>query len=262
MKNADNIVTVDKTKHASLRVQSNPDKAHAKEMNLAAVNIAELGQSACNFAVIFIQPPNEKMRPVVMFGLRPGENVYYNHEGWDCTYLPMMIHRHPFVIGWDDREPEGNTLTTCINMQSPLVGESEGIALFKEDGEGTDFLMSRHMLLRDIFEGEKLTEEFTAKLQELDLIKAFEIIVQPEVGEARKITGMYTIDPQKLLNLDAEVLQQLNKKEFLAASYVMMSSLFHIHNLMKLHNRKGFEKIRDYTIDTNPQPQEAPAANT
>jgi hypothetical protein len=263
MKNQANIETVDKSRHAKLRVKDNPDFSHAREFNLASIMLGELSACTSNFPVLFVQHPDtQTVRPVAMFGLRPGENVYYGKDGWDSTYAPLMVQRHPFTIGFDDRKENNSTeLTTCLITDSPFLSEEDGVALFTESGENTDYLASRHRMLQEIFEGEKLTEQFTSKLIEMDLLSPFEMLIKPETGEVRKITGMLALDERKLRALSPEKLQQLHKLDFLPACYIILASLFQIHNLMNLRNRKeGFERVIDYRIELYPESTPAPAA--
>ncbi|MDY6984429.1 MAG: SapC family protein [Pseudomonadota bacterium] len=257
MKNPAHVVTVTKEKHAKTRIKQNVDFAHAKELNLAAVMITELSAATANFPVIFIQHPETKVvRPVAMFGLKPGENYFYGKDGWDATYVPLLIQRHPFLIGADDANPDSTSLTMCIDSTSPyLTEDADGIALFDANGNGTDFLGNRNELLREIFEGERITEQFTRKVQELGLLKPFEILVQEGDGSARKITGLMTFDEVKLRQLPDDKVLELNKLDFLAACYVIYGSLFQIHRMMQLRNRKLPSPL-NYRIELNPQAQQ------
>jgi hypothetical protein len=256
MKNPEHIEALDIAKHAKLRVKPNPDFVHARELNLAAITLAELSATACNFPIVFI-PTTESglQRPVALFGLRPGENVYYDQAGWDSTYHPLVIQRHPFTIGWDDRSDDAKTLAPCINRNSAFVGEEEGIALFKEDGSETDFLRSRFQMLQEIFEGEKFTENFMRKLTALELLMPLDIILQPEGDEPRKVTGMSTIDERKLKALTPEQLTELHKDDFLPACYVILGSMFQLHKLIKLRHDKGVERLAGYRIELQGQVQ-------
>lgn len=255
MKNYDHMETVDKNRHAKLRVKQNPDFGHAKTFNIAAVSMSELTACAANYPIVFVQnPDNQQYRPVAMLGLRPGENSYYNENGWDTTYVPMMIQRHPFLIGFDDREEDSNTLTTCLDRNSTLFSEDEGIAMFSEAGEETDYLRSRMNLLSAIFEGEKITEKFTQKVAELDLLMPLELLLQPQDGEPRKVAGMFTIDERKMRALTAEQITELHKLDFLPACYIIMASLFQLHELMRLRNLKSGE-LCNYRIELLPQGQ-------
>lgn len=264
MKNSPNVVTVDKKRHARTRVLRNPDLAHARELNVVAVTLREFGPCANNFPVVFIKnPENGRMRPVAVFGFRPGENLFYDPKEWHCTYAPQMLLRHPFVIGFDDRDPDSNSVTTCLETDSPWISknETEGDALYDESGAETDFLKYHMQLLADIFNGEKFTEQFMQKLNEMSLICPFEIILQSQSGDARKLTGLYTVDEKKLRRLDKEQLLALTENDYLANIYFMLNSLHQFNRLIKLRNKLGEEFITGYRIELKDAQDNPPAAN-
>lgn len=249
-KNPPNIESVDKERHGKLRVKPNPDFAHAKELNLAAISLGELSATVANFPVVFITAPDSnRLRPMALFGLRPGENVYYGAESWATTYHPLVVQRHPFVIGWDEKADDDKTLTACLLRNSPFLSEEEGIALFTPEGEQTDFLRSHYQLLLEILEGEKFTERFMQKVQAMGLLVPFEVLIQSENGEGRKLTGMHTIDERKMKQLTPEQVQELHASDFLAPCYLILSSLFQLHKLMRLRHDKGVERIAGYRIE-------------
>jgi hypothetical protein len=256
MKNPAHVVTINKDKHGKLRAKQNADFAHAKELNLAGVMLTEINAVASNFPVVFVQHPDRNVvRPVAMFGLRPGENYYYGQDGWDATYVPLLIQRHPFLIGADDANPDSKNLTMCIDSTSPYLTEGEGIALFDEQGNGTEFLATRNQMLMEIFEGERVTNQFVAKITELGLLKPFEILLQGQDGMTRRVTSLMTLDVVKLRQMSDAVLTELHKLDFLAALYVIYGSLFQIHRMMSLRNRKLVEQL-SYRIELDPQPEQ------
>ena len=261
MKNAPNIETIDKSRHARLKVLPNPDYAHAKDANLVPVTIAELGVSCGNYPVVFIQNPDRTMRPMALLGLHPGENVYYGKDKWESTYVPRMVHCHPFVIAFDDRLGDDSmVVTACLDKNSAfLATEGEGTALFTETGEDTQFLTVANQMLLEIYESEKATGEFMRQLDALGLISPIELAVKPQDAEARRLTGMFAIDENKLRALDTEQLKILQTQGYLPACYMLLSSMFQIPRLLRLRNQKGGEQIVDYRTEL--APQQAQAAN-
>lgn len=254
MKNFDNVVTVDKVKHANTRVKPNPDLGHAKELNVVAISLREIGACANNFPVVFIKNPETgKMRLVALFGFQQGENLFYHPKEWLCTYAPQILLRHPFIIGFDDRDPNGTSVTACLETDSPYLSDSEGMRLFDEEGKGTDFLNYHNRLLNDIFYGEKATDEFAGKLVDMGLIAPFDITLQTQTGEARRMTGLLTIDEKKLRALDKAQLIELTDKDYLANIYFMLNALQQFNQLVKIRNHKGVEVITGYQIEVKPQ---------
>lgn len=260
MKNHDNVETVDASRHAKLRVKPNQDVGHAKETHLVGVMLNELSPCTSNYPLVFIHNKESgRTRLVAMLGMRAGENVYYNADGWEGTYVPLLLQQHPFQLGFDDRvEDNERVLATCIDRSSPLVSEEDGIAMFKEDGEETDFMKSRNQILSNIFEGEKLTEQFTRKLLELDLLESFDVVLQQPNGDLRKVTGLQTVSERKLRELDSGKLAELQALDFLPACYLILGSMFQLHRVVRLRNKKSNDPIAGLRVEL--QPQDATAA--
>ncbi|HHX83449.1 MAG TPA: SapC family protein [Pseudomonadaceae bacterium] len=255
MKNHENVETVNASRHAKLRVKPNPNMEHAKDLHLAAAMLNELSPCSSNFPLVFIQnQENQRMRLVAMMGIRVGENVFYDAEGWAGTYIPLVIQQHPFVLGFDDRIQENEkVLASCLDRSSSYISEDDGIALFTETGEETDFLKSRNQMLSTIFEGEKLTEQFTRKMVELDLLVPLEVVLQQPNGDMRRVTGLQTVSERKLRDLAPAQLEELHKLDYLPACYLILGSLFQLHRIVRLRNQKGDDPIVAIRVELEPQ---------
>jgi hypothetical protein len=239
-KNADHVQTLDYSRHGKLRVKSNPGYVHAKGRNLVGVNLSELGACAGNFPLVFIQNPQDQQFILgAMMGLRAGENVYQGDEFWSSTYVPQAVQRHPFVVGFDDRKEDQEELATCLEMDSAFLNEKEGLALYNGENVESDFLRSRQQLLRLLFDGERLTARFIARLRELDLLVPLSIDLLERKGDIRQLTGLHSIDEGKLNQLSAEDLKSLQNDNFLAPCYLILGSLYQLNQLIRLRNRKG-----------------------
>ncbi len=262
MKNAPNIETIDKDRHAKLRVMPNPDFVHAKDTNLIAITLGELSACTNNYPVVFILTPNNTFHPVALMGLRPGENVYYGAEAWASTYVPRMIQCPPFVIALDDRKTEEEVvLTACIDRSSAFVSETEGVALFTPAGEQTDYLNLVSRMLGEVFESQKVTTQFTAKMEELGLLAPFELLLQPMNAEPRKVSGMFSLNERKLRELTNEQVLELHKLDFLPVCYLILSSLFQFPRLIHLRNKQLEEQIVDYRTEIVEPAKAQEAAN-
>ena len=249
-RNPANIQTVDVKLHAKLKVLPNLGFVHAKTHNLVSISLAELGVSISNFPHVFIQSPNDKRFILAaMLGLRTGENVYFGEEFWESTHVPLAVQRHPFVIGYDDRLTDREEITTCVETDSPFVSQTEGLALYAEDGTETEFLRNRQQLLYTIFESEKLTNRFIQKLQELDLLTSLEIALEQPNGNVVKINNLFTLDEVKLKNLSAEQLKALQTEDYLPPCYLILASLYQLNQLIRRHNRQGRDQIVHFRLE-------------
>lgn len=263
-KNPANVQTVDFARHGKLKVKPNPAFAHAKDRHIVAVNVSELGIASSNFPIVFVHNPrDQRYMLTAMLGLKGGENVYYGDEFWESCYVPLAIQRHPFVVGYDDRANDDTQLAACIEMDSPCVSESEGIALYKDDGTPSDMLRSVQQLLHSMFEAGKFSDQFIQKLEELQLITPFELVLQAQNGELSRITGMATIDEKKLKALSAEQLKELQDRDYLAPCHLLLVSLYQLNQLIRRRNRLGIPpQLTNFRIEfPGDKPATAAAAN-
>lgn len=248
--NPANIQTVDFGRHGRLKVKPHPGFGHARDRNLVAVNVAELGMASTSFPIVLAQNPGANRYVLMaMLGLKNGENVYFGEQFWESVYVPMAVQRHPFIVGLDDRREDDTQLTTCIETDSSCLSESEGHALFNSDGSESDMLRSAGQMLRNMFEAGRFTEEFIEKLQELDLITPFTIDLQTPRGEINRITGLFTLDEKRLKALSGEQLKDLQTRDFLAPCHLILVSLYQLNQLIRLRNRKGGDQITNFRLD-------------
>lgn len=260
-KNPANVQTLDFSRHGKLKVKTHPGYIHAKTRHLAAVNVSELGIASSTFPIVFVQNPrDQRYMLMAMLGLKAGENIYQGDEYWESTYVPMVIQRHPFMVGYDDREQDSAQLAACIEMDSACVGETDGIALYNADGTPSELLSNVQHMLGLMFEAGKFTGQFIEKLQELGLITSFDLILLGQGGEQSRVTGLYTIDETKLKALSGEQLKDLQTRDFLAPCHLMLVSLYQLNQLIRQRNRKGVrDQITNYRIEF--ASEKAPAAN-
>lgn len=249
-KNPANVQTLDYQRHGKLRVKQDPGYAHAKDSNIVAIVLAELGDCASNFPLAFLRNPDDQRHTLVaLLGLGRGDNVYYGEQFWSSTHVPLSIQRYPFLIGFDDKATEDNApLVPCLISDSPLVSEKEGLALYNGEGKDSEYLQGRLRLLRTLWDGEQQTRQFIQRLVELDLFVPLDIELLQQKGEARKVGGLFTIDETKLKALDATQLKSLQDSNFLAPCYLILTSLYQLKHMIRQRNRKGREQIVNFRV--------------
>jgi hypothetical protein len=259
-KNPPNIRTADFARHGKLKLKPHPGFPHARDRNLAAVNVSELGTSCGNFPLVIARyPENQRMVLMAMLGLKAGENVYFGEEFWESTYVPLAIQRHPFIVGIDERVTGTIQLATCLEVDSKCLGETDGLPLFNADGTQSDVLRNADQMLHSMFDAGAVTEKFIAKLQELNLITPLVIVLQSQQGELNRITGLSTVDENRLKALSGDQLKELQNLDFLAPCYLMLVSLYQLRQLIRLRNRRGGEQITNFKLEFPSEPQ--PSAN-
>ncbi|MEQ5808788.1 SapC family protein [Alteromonas sp. NFXS44] len=227
-----NYTPLNKEKHKDVKIAVNNAFAFAKNTHLSAASIREYAQLASTMPIVFIQDPNsDRYHTVAMLGMEQNQNLFLATDKWKGPHVPMNILRYPF-----DVRPEGEKLGVYIDEESELVGKEEGQPLFKEDGSPSEFLDNRQKFLGDLANSEMLTQRFIQKVVELELLDAIQIRLTYKDGQQRNVTGMYSINEKRLMELPEEKALELHKQGFLGALYAVMMSLGQLNRLVELSN--------------------------
>ena len=235
-----NIVPVRKDQHQNLKVAAQRDLSHIANQHIVPVNAQEYAQASSSFPVILVKDPgSERYRSVVMLGLEAGENLYYSEDRWQAIYVPQSISMVPFGIGLDpDKE---NTLTTCIDLDSPFVGEDKEQAIFDAEGNDTDFYKGIQESLGRLYDNEVMTDKFVKELAENDLLLELELNISFNSGENKKLVGLFGIDEKKLQSLSDEKILDFHKRGLFVPIHSMLGSIGQINRLAQLRNLSASE---------------------
>ena len=230
-----NIVAVKKDKHQNIKVDSKRDLTQFAGQHIAPVNVREFGQAATSYPLVFIHDAQtDQYRSVAMLGLETNENLYLDDKKWQAIYVPQAFSTIPFSLGLDpDKE---QTLTSCIDLDSPFVGEDKDIALFDEKGEETEFFKGMHDQLGRLYESEVATQNFTKMLVENDLLQELELRIDYNDGKNKRLVGLFGINDQKLAELSDEKVLEMHKSGAFMAIYSMLASAGQINRLAQLRN--------------------------
>jgi hypothetical protein len=179
-----------------------------------------------------------KFYPIALFGFEAGENLFLNDNGWQVNYVPLMIRRHPFLIGYQNapEEVDAKRSVVSIDMESPRVSETEGEALFLPHGGTSEFLASMIEVLEDIKVGHEMNAKFVDALLEFDLIESVSMEIELKDGSKRQLLGLYTINEERLEQLDGDALGKLHGRQFLQPIYMILASLSSFRTLIDRRN--------------------------
>ena len=217
---------LDPALHGALGV--NPtDKPYAfvSQTNIVPLTVTEFAAAALSYPIIFT---GENRQPVVVMGLRQGENLYVSDAGdfRADAYIPAYVRRYPFVFA-DDKQNQ--RLILCIDRGAEIVAEGGQNPLFV-DGQPSDYT-NMAMDFCNNFEQERLrTESFVQLLKDLDLLDIREAAFTPRnsdgtPGEPQKLAEYYAVSEDKLKALPAEKLAELRDNGALGQIYAHLVSL-------------------------------------
>ena len=182
---------------------------------------------------------NNTYYALALFGFEEGENLYLHDQNTQQVYLPILMQRGPFLIGFQ-KDASGNLvdkkMVISIDLENPRLSKTEGEALFLPHGGHSDFTESIITILQAIHDGQSINKEFVDSVSGYDLFEPFNLDVTLDNNEMHRLTGFYTINEQKLAELPVDAIAELNKSGALQGIYMVLASL---SNLRKLIERKN-----------------------
>jgi hypothetical protein len=240
-------VLLNNVEHKNLKVKREYSRALGNDAASVLTFPTEFGDVHKEYPILFQKNPETgRYYSLVLLGFEKGENLFLTESeesnyGWKAKYVPGMMARGPFLIGLQDQvgnsvaEPEA---MVYVDLDSPRLSYDEGESLFKEFGGNSPYLENISSILRGIHEGMKFSEVMFSIFEKYDLIEPITINIQLNNGQKYTVTGNYTINQQKLAELNGDALEQLNKSGFLQGAFLVVSSLGNIQKLIDIKNAR------------------------
>ena len=227
-------VALQNDKHRNLKITESGDYARYKDQHLIPIIGPDFFTLGAEFPVVFVKDGSgEQFVPVAIMGLREGQNLYCQTEEWKAQVVPVRFGNAPFSIVRVDAE--GDQLAVLIDEDSPMLSETEGTPLFKEDGERSEYLEQKVEYLIKTAQQIVQTEGICKIFKEKDLLATQQLQLQHRQDSPRyNIDGVYTIDEQKLNALSDEDFLDLHKKGIIPLIYAHLSSLQQLRRVSEM----------------------------
>lgn len=237
-----NHVMLNNIAHKNIRVITDRAEKYGDNVMFTTTFPLEFRRIQAHYPIFFYKDNQTgKFYPVALFGFKEKENLFLTEKGWEASYIPLTIERHPFLIGFQQYQEEGvikKQRVIHIDLDNPRVNEAEGEELFLEYGGKTSFLEHVVSLLEAIHDGYENNEGFIARLLEFDLIESFLLDVQLKDGSNNQMHGFYTINEDKLAGLKGDTLEKLNREGYLQPIYMILASHSNIRILIDRKNER------------------------
>ena len=162
-----NFTPIKKALHKDLKVSNTRGLEHIANQHLVGATAKEYNQLATSFPIFFIKE-GDVYRSVILLGLQAGENLYFQNDTMKAISIPQALAITPFALGLDTEKE--NTLTACVDVDSPYVGDDKDVALFDAEGNESDLFKSVQESLGKLYENEVMTEKFIKELSENDKV--------------------------------------------------------------------------------------------
>ncbi|MBA2962227.1 MULTISPECIES: SapC family protein [Ramlibacter] len=224
-------VLLNREKHRDRRIRAASGFSFARKANSLYLAGVEFNEACKEYAIVFTRLSGGKLAPVVVLGLRSGENLFIDEqERWKATYVPAFVRRYPFVLA----ELPGQQMGVCIDEGFEGVNTSEGDALFDAQGNNTPYLQNALEFLQRYQAEYVRTQAFCSKLEEAGLLTEMSARADLVDGRSFTVAGLMVVDEKKLMALpDATVLSLFRAGELHLVSMHLLS----LSNLQRLVDR-------------------------
>jgi hypothetical protein len=178
---------------------------------------------------------------VALLGFAKDENLFLDETGWHARYVPGVIARGPFLIGFQQQQVDGETRTEPVihlDMDDPRISTKEGEPMFLPQGGNTPYLERIAAILKGLHEGVAVGKAMFAAFAEHDLIEPVKVEIRFSPEEQYDLIGLYTISEQKLRALDGAALAKLNATGFLQGAFLVLASLNNMKTLIEMKQQR------------------------
>jgi hypothetical protein len=236
-------VILNNVDHQNLRVISKHGESFGESVNIAPIFPTEFTDAQRDFPILFRKDPESgDFQAVVLLGLDKNENLFLDGERWAADYVPAVFSRGPFSIALQQREVDGQLQgepMVHIDLDDPRVSETEGEPLFLEQGGNSQYLNNISDVLNRLYSGVATSREMFDAFQSCDLLEPVSVEVTVNDEKRYKIENYYTINEEKLVDLEGAKLKKLSSAGFLRCAYMAIASLGRISKLIDIKNKRS-----------------------
>lgn len=230
---------LDNVTHRHLRIHTGRSSALGDARNSVLALPAEFRNLQAHFPIVFqLVEGSAGFQPIALFGLEEGQNVFLTEAGWDAAAVPMALQRDPFMIG----RTQDDTLQLHIDLDSPRIVRPEdgevGTALFMPHGGFSDYLDHAVKLMESLHAHAQQLPAFIETLMRLQLLEPFVLDIEMPGGEQGRLTGLFTINEERLAALPGTALEALARDGYLLPIYMQIASLAQLPGLAERASRR------------------------
>lgn len=186
-------------------------------------------------------PTTHEFQSIALLGFEKNENLFLEEGGWNASYIPGIVTRGPFLIGFQEQEIDGDYRkepVIHIDMDNPRLSETDGEPVFLQHGGNTAYLERVAATLNLIHQGMAMSKAMFRAFESLGLIETVAIEIVLNDSQTINLNGYYTISEEKLMELNGEALVTLNRSGFLRCAFLVAASLANVKKLIDIKNRK------------------------
>ena len=131
---------------------------------------------------------------------------------------------------------DAKSYTIGIDEKNQVFSKEHGELLFEENGKASMQLSRAKVLLEADIQNDIHTFQFGKELEQMGLLKSIDLVVQYQDGTNQSITGLITIDEDKINALSAEQLHGLNQQGYLVQIHALLISIYQLNSIIQKQN--------------------------
>lgn len=224
--------------HADVKINLNRTAALGDDVMFCMTYPFEFRLALSHYPIlVYRDKENNTAFPVALFGFEEGENLFLTENGWGARYIPIMVQRQPFSIGFQQIQGSAEKQQVItFNPAHPRVNTEVGESVFNEHGGYTPYLEQVIKMLESIDTGHQQNALLVAALEKYDLLEDSTIAITLKDGTQYELVGFSTIADDKFEALSAEALKDLNDQKLLLPITMIMASMSNLGNLVDIRN--------------------------
>jgi hypothetical protein len=237
--NMSNFEVLSPSKHNELKIHTETGESFGDNIQFAETHALEFRNIQSCYPIFFSKRNNsDEFTPVALFGFEKNENLFIDNAGWNASYVPRMIQRQPFSIGFQASSEGDKKPVVSIDTSSPRISTDSGQPIFDNDGNPTEYLTRVMKKLEALHFAHEHNKGFMAALIKHELLEPFTLKIPLKDNSSNKLVGFYTIHENKLNDLDGSILAYLNANGYLQPIYMALASYSRVTGLIEKKNKK------------------------
>jgi hypothetical protein len=199
------------------------------------ITVGEFAEAARDFPILFVKAaPDEAGRdtvaPVIVFGMRPGENVFLKDGQWMASYLPALLRAYPFTMA---RIENSDRWAMVFDNSWSGFSRTEGTPLFDENGQATEMLNNVHKFVQELEADVERTRQACAYLQQKNLLKPMRFDATMANGETLSVDGFMTLDEEAFAKLADKDVVELFRNGLMYVLHMHRASLANMRRVLE-----------------------------
>lgn len=228
--------------HRDLRVITRYGAEFGDNVGSVLTFPTEYGDIQKEYPIFFRKDPaTGEFQSIALLGFQKDENLFLDDSGWNAAYVPGIVARGPFLIGFQQQHGSGELReepVIHIDMDHPRVSSSEGEPVFLPQGGNSRYLEQMSIVLKGIHDGLAISKAMFAAFTALDLIEPVNVEIKFSNAEQFNLRSLYTLSEPKLAALDGDSLARLNRAGFLQGAFLVIASLNNVRKLIAMKQRR------------------------